>query len=91
MSVRCKFKVQAIEKTPDGKQANINMYPVCSQDPNSENGQYWQYTPGGQFQINCVNEAAFSQFEVGNEYYIDITPAPVAVPADQPAAEAPPA
>jgi len=40
-----------------------------------ENKQFFAATPGGNFDLYCVNEHAMAQFEHGKEYYIDITPA----------------
>jgi len=44
-------------------------------DGSEENKKYWEATPGGQLQLFTVNEAAWSQFQEGKEYYIDFTPA----------------
>ncbi|MDU7382442.1 MAG: hypothetical protein E7L09_29550 [Enterobacteriaceae bacterium] len=49
------------------------MSPVTDDTP--ENKTWSKYTPGGLLQMHISNPAAFSQFEQGKEYYIDIQPA----------------
>ncbi len=44
-------------------------------DPNHENTTFWNASPTGQIALGCVNPAAWQQFEIGKEYYIDFTPA----------------
>jgi hypothetical protein len=44
-------------------------------DPNHENTKFWEASPSGEIKLGTVNEAAWSQFELGKEYYIDFTPA----------------
>lgn len=44
-------------------------------DPNHENTKFWSASPGGTFELNVVNPAAVEAFEVGKEFYVDITPA----------------
>jgi hypothetical protein len=45
-------------------------------DPNHENTKFWDASPGGKFELNCVNEAAVAELELGEEYYLDIRKAP---------------
>lgn len=59
--------------------ATIEMSPVYANgDPNHENSKFWDASPGGKFELNCVNMAAVAQLELDREYYLDITPAPKA-------------
>ncbi len=54
----------------------IRMSPVYgNKDPKHENTKFWQASPTGEFVLGTVNADAAAQFEVGKEYYIDITPA----------------
>jgi hypothetical protein len=53
----------------------INLVPVYSQDPGSENHTFWKYTPSGAIQLGTINPAAWEQFELNREYYVDFTPA----------------
>jgi len=56
--------------------ATIKMSPVyANSDPNHENSKFWAATPSGSFEFGTVNEAAVEQLTLGDEYYIDITPA----------------
>jgi hypothetical protein len=40
------------------------------------NEKYFKATPSAQFNVQTVNEAAASKFEIGKYYYVDFTPAP---------------
>lgn len=92
MTIRCKFKVDQIdrinsyksEKQPDGSYKNVpfemrsvKMSPVYGNgDPSHENTKFWQASPSGQFTLGTVNLTAVDSLELGGEYYIDIVPAP---------------
>ena len=73
--VRAKFRCDSKATCVQTGEVNINMAPVYSDDPNSENRQYWQATPAGSIMLSCLNLTASEQFEVGKEYYVDFTPA----------------
>lgn len=81
MAVRAKFKVThiAIQGSVDGEKSEekrtIHMEPVYSNEPGSENAEYWNATPAGSIQLGTVNQAAWSQFDQGKTYYVDFTPA----------------
>lgn len=80
MSVRAKFKVQSIELTESYHQkgetlTTINMSPVFSNDPESENHKFWHASPSGILKLGTINPEAAAQFELGKEYYLDFTPA----------------
>lgn len=54
----------------------IRMSPVYGNgDPSHENTKFWEASPGGSFEMNCVNAAAVALFDIGKEYYLDFTPA----------------
>ncbi|QHP55023.1 hypothetical protein EH203_14950 [Pectobacterium carotovorum subsp. carotovorum] len=73
MTVRAKFSCHFIQKADDDSYRVVHMGAVTS---GSEENQAWsKLTPGGQLQMHISNPAAFSQFEQGKEYYIDISPA----------------
>lgn len=67
MSVRAKFK--CVSK--DDQQAGVKLEVVI--DGSEENESFFQYTPAGFVQIAVLNENAFSQFQVGKEYYVDFS------------------
>ncbi len=59
-----------------GEMWTIEMCPVsANNDPAHENSKFWDASPGGKFELNCVNRAAVDQLELDQEYYFDITPA----------------
>ena len=73
--VRAKFVVQ--DKTErfdtNGNGWEIRLTAVYSDDENSENGQFFKYTPNGEITLGIVNPPAASDFVVGKEYYVDFT------------------
>lgn len=72
ITVRCKFIVERVSENMYGC-ATIHMIPVTS--GSEENKKFWEYTPSGKLEISTTNKEAFHQFEIGGEYYIDITKA----------------
>lgn len=55
----------------------IEMAPVYGNgNVKHENTAFWQASPSGKLELNCVNESASKQFILGKEYYVDFTPAP---------------
>lgn len=81
MATRCKFVCSSI--TDHGKDHNgkkkrsVDMNAVYSADPNHENKAFWDASPGGNFKLSWINTNV--DFEVGKEYYLDITEAPESV------------
>ena len=92
MTVRCKYKVDSIERIMSSKikikldgsygayvpaeMRTVKMSPVYGNgDPNHENTKLWTASPSGRFELGTINLDAAEQFELGKEYYIDITPA----------------
>lgn len=69
---RCKFKCKSKTEFDDGL-ANIHMEPV--QEGSEENKQFFKYTPSGFFDLTSINPEVAKEFQVGKEYYIDITQA----------------
>ena len=54
----------------------IVMSPVyCDDDPSHENTKFWEATPSGKLELGCINLAAAEMFELGKEYYLDLTSA----------------
>lgn len=73
MQVRAKFRVHNI-KDQDASGAVIELHPVYSSDPSSENAKFFNATPWGSIQLGTVNPAAAAQFNPGQEFYVDFTP-----------------
>lgn len=65
--VRCKMRCDS------NKDGHIALFPVT--DGSEENKRFFKYTPSGSLQFSTVNADAAKQLEVGQEYYVDITPA----------------
>lgn len=70
MSVRAKFKVEAITRR-SGDVFSVELLPVTS--GSEENKQFYKWTPSGKIELQTINAAAADQFAVGCEYYIDFT------------------
>lgn len=85
MSVRAKFKVDELVPSNDGDQPSgtVRMSPVTN--GSSENESFYRYTPSGSLSLSTINAAAFAQFKVGDEWYLDLSPAK----PPEPTAEAP--
>jgi hypothetical protein len=73
--VRAKFRVLNITLHDAGGKT-VEMYPVYSSDPNSENKSFSDETPSGNIKL-CISKGrpASDLFEPGKEYYVDFTPA----------------
>ncbi len=78
--VRAKFYVSSIKRYSGWQGATVELTPVMSQDPNHENKKFWDATPSGKIEMSIKTDA-IEQFELGKEYYVDFTLAPVPVPA----------
>jgi hypothetical protein len=79
--VRAKFKLNSYKTSlysQNGKTVELRTLefsPPYSNDPNSENGKFFNATPYGKIELGTVNPEAWKQFELGKEYYIDFVPA----------------
>lgn len=83
MKVRAKFYCNKVEAHGTGGERSVELLPVYSQNPNHENKAFWDATPSGKIElyINAADDGggprpAAEAFEPGQEYYIDISPAP---------------
>jgi hypothetical protein len=90
-TVRAKFKVDDIRRHkgnrmvagPDGKSKweeceirTVIFSPVYTNgDPNHENSKFWNATPSGKIELGCANLEAAQHFDLGQEIYVDFTPA----------------
>jgi hypothetical protein len=69
MQTRCKFKCTHVEKTgTEGSDQNAFFEVVVQGSP--ENESFFRWTPSGRLSLSTVRGG---QFEVGQEYYLDIT------------------
>lgn len=74
MKVRAKFRVHNV-KDMGASGSVVELHPVYSSDPNSENAKFYNATPWGSVQLGTVNPAVAEQFKPGTEFYVDFTPA----------------
>lgn len=80
-AVRAKFRVHSIERSQYGDKElrTIKMSPVYGGGGESdENRKFWEASPNGSLELGCVNLEAAERFELGQEFYLDFTPAPAA-------------
>ena len=71
--MRCKMCCGSKVSLGDGG-FTIGFYAVYS--GSEENDKYFKATPSAQFYVQTVNEQAASNFEIGKNYFVDLTPAP---------------
>lgn len=71
MAVRCKFKCINKVDNPDG--VEVRFEPVVT--GSDENDKFFKFTPWGELKFGTINKDAADQFEIGSEYYLDLTPA----------------
>lgn len=71
MKVRAKFRCN--EKNENEGGFNLVFSPVTS--GSAENEQFYKYTPGGSLLLSTINAKAAAGFKVGQEYYLDFSPA----------------
>jgi len=67
MKTRCKMECTSVKESSD-KQFDYTFSPVIGES--EENKKFFKYTPGGNLNLFCTNG---HDFEVGKEYYIDIS------------------
>jgi hypothetical protein len=73
-TVRAKFFVQEITRrahNPNGVEVTLSAV-----SRGKDNTEWASYTPSGQIKMTILNEVASSQFELGDEFYVDFTPCP---------------
>jgi len=86
-TIRCKMTLNSITRQMGGRYRDVQgeqkwtpepvtsleFAPVFSDDPRSENKRFWDATPSGKLEFQCVHREAVEHFEVGQEYYVDIS------------------
>jgi len=68
--MKCVGATPAVEGET-GNGGCVRLFPVTSGSP--ENNEFYKATPGGNLTLATINEAAFVQFTVDKEYYVDIS------------------
>lgn len=73
-TVRAKFVVETRSpKSSDDSGERVTLRAVTSGSP--ENESFFRYTPSGTIALEVVSASAYDAFILGNEYYVDFTPA----------------
>lgn len=76
-TVRAKFKVQSITRqagwSGSGELQTIKLHPVTS--GSDENKAFYAATPAGSIDLSVVPKEVGDQFNIGQEFYVDFTPA----------------
>lgn len=77
MTVRAKFKVHSITTSArwngPGHMGTVKLMPVNG--GSEENKKFYEASPSGQIELGTINEQALAQFGIGQEFYVDFTPA----------------
>jgi len=68
---RAKFTVTQVNTD----QGTVNFHPVYSNDPTSENGQFFSATPNGEITLRLVRDGVLANFRQNEEFYVDFIPA----------------
>jgi hypothetical protein len=71
MTTRAKFTCTLNEHHEDGNTIRLDVVTYGS----PENDKFFEATPSGELYLSIVNLTAAEMFEVGKEYYIDISQA----------------
>lgn len=71
MNVRAKFRVDYKKQTSYGQEVGL----VAVSSGSEDNQRFFKATPSGSIEIRTINDAAAEQFRVGQEFYVDFTPA----------------
>lgn len=75
--VRAKFKVTSITRQAgwngNKEVQTIKLQPVSG--GTEENEKFYAATPGGSIELSVVKEEVGRQFDIGQEFYVDFTPA----------------
>lgn len=76
--IRCKFTCQSKrEYLQFGSGPAFDYeFSAITNDKTPENKLFWQYTPSGKLHVATVKDGSF---QIGKDYYIDLTPVEDAV------------
>jgi hypothetical protein len=78
MTVRAKFAVTEITTRAHwdrskGHLGVVKLQPVS--DGSEENKRFYEATPCGSIELGTLNKDALAQFAIGQQFYVDFTPA----------------
>lgn len=75
MSVRAKFWVTGINHRHIGDDSAVNAEVTLEPVYDDANKDWSKWTPSGKITMSITNPNAIAQFELGDEYFVDFTPA----------------
>jgi hypothetical protein len=75
--MRAKLQINRIEQFANSE--NLHFNAVCAKsypaDGSDEDNTFAKFSPSATLQIHITNPALLGQFQVGEKYYVDFTPA----------------
>lgn len=78
MTVRAKFVVQTITQSQgwgnNPRIWTVRLVPVAAAG-SAENAAFYAATPSGSIDLSLVSESVGKEFEIGQAFYVDFTPA----------------
>lgn len=74
MGVRAKFVCRSVDKAEGHSPSEIVRFEAVTADTD-ENKTWSKYTPWGELRMSITNPAAFGQFAIGQEIFVDLNPA----------------
>lgn len=73
-TTRLKMNLRAVSNVAGSELCRVNLGAVYSADPSSDSYIFGKYTPYGELSFNVIPEVA-EKLVVGQDYYVDLTPA----------------
>lgn len=77
-TMRAKFVVENVEKSETGERVYFRAVGKSSaypEDGSDEDNSFAKFTPSAELSIFIANPALFGQFEPGQKFYADFSPA----------------
>lgn len=74
-TMRAKFRVSNLRYDSEQRPNGVTLTPVYDANPESENGKFFSATPGGTVDLWVTRPEVAGQFKLGQEFYVDFTPA----------------
>lgn len=77
-TMRAKFVVENVEKQEGGERVYfraVGRSDAYPEDGSDEDNSFAKFTPAAELSIYIANPALFGQFEAGQKFYADFTPA----------------
>lgn len=73
--VRCKMVCNEVSQQHHGPKSQWKYGFNAVYGTSDENKKFWQATPSGTLQFQCMSDGAHPLFKAGDEYYVDISAA----------------